>query len=134
MSSSRLVTCRAISGLRITRPSSLLMRAERASMFIEPMNTVFSIDDQRLGVQARVGAAERVKARALLPELRPHFGQLDAELEERDAIAGVAVVHQRRVGGGQRIRQNPDVHAAHRRVRASARRRRRRERSTARSR
>ena len=36
----RLVTWRAISGLRITSPSSLLKRAERASMLSEPMNTV----------------------------------------------------------------------------------------------
>ena len=42
MSSNRLVTWRAISGLRITDPSSLLMRAERPSMLSDPMKTVFS--------------------------------------------------------------------------------------------
>ena len=41
MSSNKPVTWRAISALRITSPSSLLMRADRSSMLSDPMNTIF---------------------------------------------------------------------------------------------
>ncbi len=41
MSSNKLVTSCAISALLITSPSSLLIFAERSSMFKDPMKTIF---------------------------------------------------------------------------------------------
>ena len=52
-----------------------------------------------------------MKARALLAELRPYLGQLDAELEQCHAIARIAVVHDRRIGRRQRVGENPYMHA-----------------------
>ena len=62
-------------------------------------------------MQARIGTAKRVKAGALLAELGPHLGQLDAELEQLHAVARVSIVHERRIGRRQRIGEYAYVHA-----------------------
>ena len=67
------------------------------------------VDHRRLGVQAAERRAEHAEALGLLGARRAQLVEIDAGLEHARAIARVAGVDERLVGGGERVRDHRDL-------------------------
>ena len=95
----------------MTIADSVLMRAERRSMFIEPTRASGRSTTASLACSRPSEAPwRRRRCRSRVRSERRHqLVQRDADLQQAAAIAGIAEVDQRLVGGGQRVGHDRDA-------------------------